>query len=99
MLRTVKAGPTMFPDAGTVIRATPWRYTLRSPRLKSCVHSVAVLTSRSLSSISTARLMATDLPETIPGRDAHRGQGGSATSGAGGRLAHHRNRHVLRHVE
>jgi len=89
MLRTVNAGPTILPDAGMVIRATPCRYTLRNPRLKSCVHSVAVLTPRSLSSVSTARCMATGLPEATPGRDAYRGRGGRATSAAGGRFAHH----------
>src|SRR5436190_15111522 len=46
MLRRVNAGPTRLPPDGFVSRATPCMYTLRNPRLKSCVQSVAVLASR-----------------------------------------------------
>src|SRR5436190_6225572 len=52
MLRRVNAGPTRLPPDGFVSRATPCMYTLRNPRLKSCVQSVAVLTSRSRSTVS-----------------------------------------------
>src|SRR4051812_38764854 len=52
MLRIVYAGPTRLPQDGAVSRAVPWMYTLRNPRLNSCVHKVAVLTVRSRSMVS-----------------------------------------------
>ena len=39
----VNAGPTKLPVVGVVRRCGPYINTLRNPRVKSCVHSVAVL--------------------------------------------------------